>query len=206
MAVGVGALMGGINGLLVAYGRIPAIIVTLGTLRPVFRGLLVEYWGARKTVTTANLRMVSRSASSASTCSRWANWGIRGLMVGGRRWWRWVGGTPTGNIKVSIRAAACTRRGRTRKPPASAGPAARRDLALAYILCGALSGLAGFMFLVRFGDITVVAAAGMELQAVAAVVVGGVNVFRIGADVTARCWGLLLIEPARPEPAARAQG
>ncbi len=47
----------------------------------------------------------------------------------------------------------------------------------AYVLCGALAGLAGFMFLVRNGNITVVAAQGMELQVVAAVVVGGVNTF-----------------------------
>ena len=32
MAIALGALMGGVNGLLVAYGRVPAIIVTLGTL------------------------------------------------------------------------------------------------------------------------------------------------------------------------------
>jgi rhamnose transport system permease protein len=45
----------------------------------------------------------------------------------------------------------------------------------AFILCGALSGLAGFMFLARFGNITVVAGLGMELESVAAVVVGGVS-------------------------------
>ena len=32
MAIGVGALMGGFNGVLVAYCRVPAIIVTLGTM------------------------------------------------------------------------------------------------------------------------------------------------------------------------------
>ena len=46
---------------------------------------------------------------------------------------------------------------------------------MAYIVCGSLAGLAGFMFLVRFGNITVVAAQGMEMQVVAAAVVGGVS-------------------------------
>ena len=35
---------------------------------------------------------------------------------------------------------------------------------IAFVLCGALAGLGGFMFLVRFGNITVVAGLGLELQ------------------------------------------
>ena len=42
--------MGAINGVIVAYGRVPAIITTLGTLA-IFRVVLVEVSGA-KTVTT----------------------------------------------------------------------------------------------------------------------------------------------------------
>jgi rhamnose transport system permease protein len=44
------------------------------------------------------------------------------------------------------------------------------------VLSGALAGLAGFVFLARFGNITVVAGQGVELQSVAAAVVGGVNI------------------------------
>ena len=53
MAIGVGALMGGFNGFLVAFCRIPAIIVTLGTMA-LYRTLLVEYSDAQ-TVLTVNL-------------------------------------------------------------------------------------------------------------------------------------------------------
>ena len=42
-----------INGLIVAYGGVPAIIATLGTLA-LYRVVLVEFSGA-KTVTTADL-------------------------------------------------------------------------------------------------------------------------------------------------------
>ena len=38
--------LGAVNGVLVAYGRVPAIIVTLGTLA-IFRTLLVDYSGAQ---------------------------------------------------------------------------------------------------------------------------------------------------------------
>src|SRR5260221_872302 len=53
IAVGVGALMGLINGLLVSYGRVPSIIVTLGTLA-IYRTMLVDYSNA-KTVVTSDL-------------------------------------------------------------------------------------------------------------------------------------------------------
>ena len=56
-----------------------------------------------------------------------------------------------------------------------AGLPAQRDVFLAFVICGGLAGLGGFMFLVRFGNITVQAAQGLELQVVAAVVVGGVS-------------------------------
>ena len=41
-----------------------------------------------------------------------------------------------------------------------AGLPAQRDVFTAFTVCGALAGLAGFMFLVRFGNITVTAGAG----------------------------------------------
>jgi len=53
MAVGIGAVMGSVNGLLVAYGRVPSVIVTLGTLA-IYRTILVEYSDAQ-TVLTSNL-------------------------------------------------------------------------------------------------------------------------------------------------------
>ena len=53
MAVGLGAVLGAFNGVLVAYCRVPAIIVTLGTLA-LFRTILVEYSDAQ-TILTVNL-------------------------------------------------------------------------------------------------------------------------------------------------------
>ena len=76
----------------------------------------------------------------------------------------------------------------------TAGLPAKRDVFTAFALCGALSGLAGFMFLVRFGNITVTAAQGLELQVVAAVVVGGVNIFGGSGSMIGAFLGVLLIE------------
>lgn len=53
LAIGVGTVMGAINGLIVAYGRVPAIITTLGTLA-IYRTLLIQYSDS-KTVTANSL-------------------------------------------------------------------------------------------------------------------------------------------------------
>ena len=52
-AIGIGAVLGLINGALVAYGRIPSIIVTLGTLA-IYRTWLISYADAR-TITADSL-------------------------------------------------------------------------------------------------------------------------------------------------------
>jgi rhamnose transport system permease protein len=74
-----------------------------------------------------------------------------------------------------------------------AGLPAQRTLLTAYVLCGALAGLAGFLFLARFGTITVVAAQGMELEVVAAVVVGGVNIFGGSGTIVGALLGTIMI-------------
>jgi rhamnose transport system permease protein len=46
---------------------------------------------------------------------------------------------------------------------------------LAFVISGALAGLAGFLFIGRYGNITVLAGIGLEFSSIAAVVVGGVS-------------------------------
>ena len=53
IAIALGAGLGVVNGVIVAWGRVPAVVVTLGTLA-IYRGLLVDLSGA-KTVTTDSL-------------------------------------------------------------------------------------------------------------------------------------------------------
>ena len=186
MAVGVGAIMGVLNGLLVAYGKVPAIIVTLGTLA-IYRSILVDYSGA-KTVTTESLPKWLVDLSSANLFKIGAL-EIRLMVV-------------VALIIVAIfqLVLAYTRFGRRlyaigSNPDAAqlAGMPAQRTLLAAYALCGALSGLGGFMFLARFGTITVVAAQGMELQVVAAVVVGGVTTFGGSGTMIGALLGTILI-------------
>jgi hypothetical protein len=64
----------------------------------------------------------------------------------------------------------------------------------AFTACGALSGLAGFLFLARFGTITVVAGQGLELDSVAAAVVGGVSVLGGSGTLVGAFLGAVLID------------
>ena len=64
----------------------------------------------------------------------------------------------------------------------------------AFVACGALSGLAGFLFLARFGTITVVAGQGLELDSVAAAVVGGVSVLGGSGTLFGAFLGAVLID------------
>jgi rhamnose transport system permease protein len=75
-----------------------------------------------------------------------------------------------------------------------AGINMRRTVLVAFVLSGALAGLAGFMFLSRFGNITVVAGLGLEFKAVGAVVVGGVNIFGGSGNVIGVLLGAALID------------
>lgn len=169
LAVGMGATMGAINGLLVAYGRVPAIIVTLGTLA-LYRTILVEISGANSVLTNElprwlvnlppvnvfslgdlDIRLLFFIALLVVVIfqfiASYAAWGRRLYAIGSN-------------------------------PDAAriAGFPAQRIVFTAFVLSGALAGLAGFVFLARFGNITVVAGQGVELQSVAAAVVGGVNI------------------------------
>lgn len=186
MAVGVGALMGLVNGLIVAYGRVPAIITTLGTLA-IYRAILVEYSGAR-TVITASLPEWLVTLPQKNLFS------IGSLDV------RLVVGVALAVVilfQLLLRHLPFGRRlyaiGSNPEGAAFTGLPVQRTVLSAFVLCGALCGLAGFLFLARFGTITVVAAQGMELQVVAAVVVGGVNIFGGSGTMVGALLGTILI-------------
>jgi len=186
LAVGFGALLGAVNGGLVAYGRVPAIIVTLGTLA-IYRGLLIQYSDA-KTVTTASLpewivTLPQVNAFSAGQVD------VR-LMV-------MVAVVLVLIFQMAITFLPFGRRlyaiGSNPDAARMAGLPSRRLVFMAFVLSGALSGVGGFMFLARFGTVTVVAAQGLELQVVAAVVVGGVNIFGGSGTMIGALLGAVLI-------------
>jgi rhamnose transport system permease protein len=75
-----------------------------------------------------------------------------------------------------------------------AGFPAQRIVFVAFLLSGALAGLAGFIFLSRFGNISVLAGIGLEFSSIAAVVVGGVSNAGGSGTVFGAFLGALLID------------
>ena len=63
----------------------------------------------------------------------------------------------------------------------------------AFVLSGALAGLAGVVFAARYGSVSSSAGTGIELQAVAAVVIGGVAIFGGSGTVWGAAIGAMLL-------------
>jgi rhamnose transport system permease protein len=185
--LGVGALCGAINGALVAYGRVPSIIVTLGTLA-LFRTFLVEYSDSRTIRTDSlpkwvvdfpqlNLFSIGdfeiRTTVGLALIAAIMAWVALSKLRAARQFYA-VGSNPDAAVFAGINAA--------------------RVEFWAFVTSGMLAGLAGFIFLAKFGNITVVAGLGFELKSVAAVVVGGVNIFGGSGSVLGVVLGTFLVD------------
>jgi rhamnose transport system permease protein len=185
-AVAIGGGLGLLNGALVAYARVPSIIVTLGTLA-IFRTWLINHSDSR-TITSDGLPRWVLDLPNSTVVS-FGEWDLRTVVVGavvlivvlqvllgGLKWGRWV--YAVGSNPDAARQAALP---------------VERVILGAFVASGALAGLAGFIFLSRFGTITVNAGNGLELQSVAAAVVGGVNIFGGSGTLVGATLGALLI-------------
>jgi len=187
MSIGLGAILGGFNGFFVAFGRVPAIIVTLGTLA-LYRTILVEYSDAQ-TITTMMLPQWLLDLPRTNIVS-YGKMHLR-LMVGGMLVVLVIFQLILKYLPYGRRLYAI---GSNPEAARIAGIPSQRIVFLAFVLCGALAGLAGFMYLARFGNITVVAGLGFELKSVAAVMVGGINIFGGSGTVFGALLGAILID------------
>ena len=186
IAVAMGAAMGALNGALVVLGQIPSIIVTLGTMA-IYRGILIDFSGAR-TITTSslpewlqNLPQVTLFSIGSIDIEPLVALAIGIVIV-------FQIGLATLNVGRRLYAIGSN-------PDAAAliGLPIRSALFSAFLVSGALAGLGGFVTLARFGNITVQAGSGLELQVVAACVVGGVNIFGGSGTVLGAMFGAVLI-------------
>lgn len=168
-AIGLGMSLGIINGLLVAYGRVPSLIVTLGTLA-IYRSILVAFPAGTKNVVTHELPEWVLDLGRTSLFSI-GEFNIRPVVA--------IAFVMLIVLQLMIMYTRFGRRlyaiGSNPEAAEISGLPSQRIVFLAFIICGALAGLGGSMFLVRYGDLTPAAAQGMELQVIAAAVVGGVS-------------------------------
>jgi rhamnose transport system permease protein len=176
-----GAGCGVLNGVLVTFGQVPALVVTLGTLYA-FRGLAFLWTSGRQvnaeTLPDPFLNLGTGSVLGIPTLALIAL--VVVVIVGqclrdfraGRELYA-IGSNPDGARLAGVRS--------------------ERRVFSAFVLSGALAGLAGVLFTARFGTVDATAGNGYELTVISATVVGGVAIFGgIGSVYGAGLGALLL--------------
>jgi rhamnose transport system permease protein len=181
MAIALGAACGLLNGVLVTFGQVPALVVTLGTLY-VFRGLAFLWTNGRQ----VNAEKLPDSFLNIGT----------GTVLG-------VPALALIAFVVVLVIGQCLRDFRSGRelyaigsnPDAArlAGVRSDRRVLTAFVISGALAGLGGALFAARFGTVDATAGTGYELTVIAAAVVGGVAIFGGVGTVYGAALGAVLL-------------
>jgi ribose transport system permease protein len=159
VGVAVGAVLGALNGLLVAYRGLEPFIVTLGMLA-LARGLVYAYTEGVPVSPSGS----DFSVPGIATIARFPVLGIIWIvciLVVAFLLYRTVFGRRLYAIGSNKNAAF------------SSGIPVKRTLLAVYVLAGLLAGLGGFLLSSRLGSGTPTAGTNYELDAIAAVVIGG---------------------------------
>ena len=184
LAIGIGAVIGAVNGVLMSYGKVISIIVTLGTSY-IVRALIPMEWllGMNKVVPT-DLTEGFKNSMVYSTFL-----GLPYLV--------WTAILVTVLVGVFLKY---TRTGRNLYAVGSNAEAAQvrgvhinRVKVLAHVICGATAGLAGVMWLGYYWAIEKGSATGNEMFTIAACVLGGVSVTGGYGKITGVVIGALMI-------------
>ncbi|KAA1427742.1 ABC transporter permease [Nocardioides antri] len=181
VAVLAGAGLGFVNGILVTFGRVPSLVITLGTLY-IYRGVFLSWAGSDR----INAGDIPDGFSSLGTeqvltvpvltVVALVVMGVVGYLMhtsrSGRELYA-IGSDPDAAHLYGL-------------------PVARRVL-VAFVASGALAGLAGVFYVARYGTVSSNAGFGIELQAVGAAVIGGVAIFGGSGTVWGAAIGATLL-------------
>jgi rhamnose transport system permease protein len=181
LGIALGAACGLLNGILVTWGQVPALVVTLGTLY-MFRGLAFLWTNGKQvnaeTLPDAFLNLGTDSLLGIPILVIMAL--IVLLIVG-----QWLRDFRAGRELYAI--------GSNPEGARLAGVRSERRVLTAFVLAGALAGLGGVLFTARFGTVDATAGVGYELTVIAAAVVGGVAIFGGTGSVYGAALGALLL-------------
>ena len=179
--LGLGLVLGMINGVVVTILKVPAIVATLGTLS-IFRGIDYLVAGSHQ-VPLAGLPPGFTDPAGDAV------FGIPVFVL-----------IALSIVIVGTVILRSTRFGRQlyavgSNPEAAAilGIPSRLVVFAAFSLCGLLAGVAGILYVMEFGTINGTSATGLVLAVVAAVVVGGVNIFGGSGTLAGAAIGALFL-------------
>lgn len=163
LGMGLGAVLGAFNGLIVAYGKVPPIIATLGTLA-IYRGLIFFY--SQGTWINSFELPARFKVLSKGTLLGIPNMVAIALLVAVLVF-VFLRYTRTGRNIYAV--------GSNVEAAKYAGIPTERISFLVYLLSGILSGLAAVLWASRYESAQTNTALGFELQTITAAVIGGVS-------------------------------
>lgn len=180
LTVAVGAMGGGVNAALVAGMKLPPLIVTLGTFS-LFRGLAEAFTKGSESYSgfSEGFLALGNSDLLGIPAQIWI------VMVVGGAIALLVHGTTYGR---SLRAIGFGEEGAI-----YAGLPVKRNLSIAYIMAGAVAGLAAVILVSRLGEARANAGIGYELLAITAVVLGGVSIFGGSGNISGALLGWIAL-------------
>jgi simple sugar transport system permease protein len=185
----IGALLGLVNGVVIAKLRLPTLIVTLGT-GGIFKGVLVAYVGAKyiadlpsqiNTLGNANLLSIPSGGEVANLHVLVVPVVALCVLV----WWL-LSHTMWGRSLYAYGGDAEAAR--------RAGFPVVRSLVLLYASVGVLAAIAGLMHITLSRNANPQDLVGSELDIIAAVVLGGASIFGGRGSVLGTVLGVLLIQ------------
>ena len=180
----VGATLGALNGALVAFVRIPSIVVTLATMVALRDGLRWATQGAWVQDLPRGFQWLGLSQAAypvivlaiAAAVQVSLAWGLRNLAAG--RAVYATGSNPDAARLVGLRTVPVT--------------------FAVFVALGALTGLAALLNSVRFNQIPSNAGLGLEMKVIAAVVVGGTSITGGRGNVIGTLLGVVLLAAIGP--------
>lgn len=180
-AILVGGGLGLINGILVTFGRVPSLVITLGTLY-IYRGVFLSWAGSDRITASdipdgfSGLGTEQVLTIPVLTIVALLVMAVVGYSLqtarSGRELYA-IGSDPDAAVLYGLRVS-------------------RRVLS-AFVVSGALAGMAGLFYVARYGTVSSNAGFGIELQAVGAAVIGGVAIFGGSGTVWGAAIGATLL-------------
>jgi rhamnose transport system permease protein len=182
-AIGIGAVLGAVNGALVTGLGLPSIVVTLATMVTLRQGLNVIRQGV-----FVNLPDGVQWLGLSQKAGQWALVGAAlAILIG---------------LALALRGLAAGRQiyavGSNAEAARLAGVRPRRVTFAVFAAMGALTGLAAMMNLVQSPQVQPLSGSGLELTVIAAVVVGGVSINGGRGNLAGVFAGLMLLACAAP--------
>lgn len=181
IGVGFGAVLGSLNGLLTVWAKVPSLVITLGTLY-VFRGVNngwagpTQYFAGDRPEAFGNLSVDTLLGVPIITVLALVVVILLAVYLAGARSGRdlyAIGSDPEAAKLFGINVT--------------------RRVFTAFLINGALAGLAGVLYASRFNAVGATTGSGLELDVVAAAVVGGVAIFGGSGTVIGAAIGAILL-------------